>query len=109
MKFNEYDAPILSDTETIVLQMLCRYHMLEKPFHAGKVARRCGVPRWIIEGALNSLIKRRLAERSGEYFIPAMQINGAPVPKPKIRYEGGVKIIECPTLYARGYARRNYL
>lgn len=109
MKKREYDAPVLSDTETIVLQMLCRYHMLARPFLVGKVARRCGVPRWIIEGALNSLIKRRLAKRKGEYCIPAMQVNGAPVPKPKIRFEKGVKIIECPTLYARGYAQRTYL
>lgn len=109
MKKNEYDPPILSDAETVVLQMLCRYHMLEKPFYPPKVARRCGVPSWIIVNALNSLIKRNLARRDGRNYIPAMQVNGSPVPKPKIRFENGVKIIECPPLYARGYARRRYL
>jgi len=109
MKTNEYDAPVLSDAETVVLRMLCRYYMLEKPFSVQKVALHCQVPSWIIKNTLKSLIKRNLVRFEDGNYIPAMQVNGAPIPKPAIRFEKGVKVYECPPLYARGYAKRGYL
>ncbi len=102
----DYDPPLLNDSEMMVLQILCRHYMLGKPFQTGRVARYCGVPSWIVGYTLRGLIRRKLVRENDGEFIPAMQINGAPVPRPEIHYENGVKIIKCPKMYARGYALR---
>lgn len=109
MKEKEYDPPILNEAETMVLQLLCRYHMLGRVFNPARAARFCGVPVWIVAGALKSLMNRKLARQKGKHYIPAMQINGAPVPKAEISFQDGIKIIKCPKMYARGYAQRKYL
>lgn len=109
MKVQEYDAPILSDSETMVLQAVCRYYMMGKPFNTTRAARYCGVPVWTVNYHLETLVRRKLANRKGSDYIPAMQINGAPVPMPEIIFENGIKIIKCPKMYAQGYARCRYL
>lgn len=108
METQEYYSPDLSDAESMVLRVLCRCHMLDKPFCPAKIACQCAVPVWIIRNALNCLVKRNLVRCEDDRYIPLMQETGAPVPELKIRIENGIKIIECPTLYARGYARKLY-
>lgn len=105
----QYEAPILNEAESMVLQMVCRYHMLRKKFVPGRVARHCGLPSWVVVSALKSLVARKLTQRRGRHYVPIMQINGAPVPKVEIYFENGIKIIKCPAMYARGYAQRKYL
>lgn len=105
----KYNAPILSDTETLVLHAVCRYYMLGLTFKPARAARYCGLPLWIINYHLKSLIKRKVLKRCGGNYIPLMQANGAPVVMPEIYFENGIKIIRCPRMYAEGYARRRYL
>ncbi|PZO88577.1 MAG: hypothetical protein DI626_01410 [Micavibrio aeruginosavorus] len=105
----KYDAPILNDTETLVLQAVCRHHMLGLPFNPKRATRYCNAPVWIINHHLKSLIKRKVLKRCGDHYIPLMQASGAPVVMPEIYFENGVKIIRCPRMYAEGYARMRNL
>ena len=104
-----YSAPVLSDTEAAVLSVVCRYHMLGKEFNPKRAARHCGLPVWIINYHLKSLIKRKVTRRAGNNVVPLMQASGAPVAMPEITIENGIKIIKCPHMYAEGYAKGRYL
>lgn len=108
MKEN-YNAPILTDTETLILQAVCRYFMLGRPFNPKRATRYCGLPVWIINHHLNSLAKRKVLKRANGNYIPLMQASGAPVVMPEIYFENGVKIIRFPSMYAEGYARMRNL
>ena len=55
------------------------------------------------------LAAQKLITAKGKNYVPAMQINGAPIPKPEIYFENGVKIIRFPPMYAEGYARMRNL
>lgn len=105
----KYNAPVLSDTEILVLQAVCRYYMLGKAFKPARAARYCGLPLWIINHHLKSLAKRKVLKRYRENYIPLMQANGAPVVMPETYFENGIKIIRCPRMYAEGYARMRNL
>lgn len=109
MKLKKHEAPFLNDLETTVLQMVCRYYMMEKPFNELSAARLSGIPVWSIKLGLKKLAAQKLITIEGKQYIPAMQINGAPIPKPEIYFENGVKIIRCPRMYAEGYARMRNL
>ena len=109
MKETVYTSPILSDTEAAVLRAVCRYYMLGKEFNPKRAARHCGLPVWIINYHLKSLTKRKVTRRAGKNVIPLMQASGAPVPMPEIKIENGIKIIQCPRMYAEGYAKGRYL
>lgn len=100
----KYNVPVLSDTETLVLQVVCRYHMLGQPFKPNRAARHCGLPLWIVNNHLKSLAKRKVLKRHKDNYVPLMQANGAPVVMPEIYFENGIKIIRCPRMYAEGYA-----
>lgn len=104
-KQKRIEAPILNGGEQLVLETLCRHHMLQAPFLINRVALAYKIPSWVIKRSLGSLIKRGLVLERGESLIPKMQPNGAPLFKVKIRYENGVKIIQCPTFYANGFAQ----
>lgn len=104
MNEKKYNAPVLTETETLVLQAVCRYYMLGKTFNPSRATRFCGVPVWVVNYHLKSLIKRKVMYRKGDNYIPLMQANGTPVAMPEIRYEQGIKIIKCPRMYAEGYA-----
>ncbi len=109
MKHKTIEAPILNGGEELVLDTLCKHHMLQIPYKPNRVAFRCKIPVWVIEKSLHSLIKRGLVKKKSGQYMPLMQINGAPVPKPSIRYVNGIKIIECPPRYAVGYAIQRLL
>lgn len=108
MKEN-YNAPILNDAETLVLQAVCRHYMLGHPFNPARAMRYCGLPVWIINHHLKSLAKRKVLKRSNGNYIPLMQASGAPVAMPEVYFENGVKIIRFPPMYAEGYARMRNL
>lgn len=109
-RMNEkYNAPILSDTETLVLQAVCRYFMLGQTFNKKRATRYCNLPHWIINYHLKSLVKRKVLKWEKGNYIPLMQVNGAPVAMPEIYFENGIKIIRCPRMYAEGYARMQNL
>lgn len=105
----KYNAPVLSDTENLVLQAVCRYYMLGQPFNPKRATRHCGLPVWIIHYHLKSLVKRKVLKRDKGNYLPLMQANGAPVVMPEIYFENGIKIIRCPRMYAEGYARMRNL
>ncbi len=105
----KYNAPVLTDTENLVLHAVCRYYMLGQPFKPKRATRFCGLPLWIINHHLKSLTKRKVLKRCGKNFIPLMQANGAPVAMPEVYFENGIKIIRCPRMYAEGYARMRNL
>ncbi len=109
MNEQKYNAPVLSDTEGLVLQAVCRCYMLGRTFNTARAARFCGVPVWVINYHLKSLTKRKVMQCRGDNYIPLMQVNGAPVVMPEIIYENGIKIIRCPRMYAEGYARMRNL
>jgi hypothetical protein len=103
------ETPYLNGGEELVLDTLCKHHMLQTPFLVNRVAFRYKVPVWIIKQSLESLIKRGLVLQKGKSLTPKMQPNGAAIITPDIRYENGVKIIKCPAYFASGYARSGWL
>lgn len=103
------EPPYLNGGEELVLDTLCKHHMLQAPFLVNRVAFRHKIPVWIIKRSLESLIKRGLVLKKEKSLIPKMQPNGAPIITPEIKYENGVRIIKCPTYFANGYARSGWL
>lgn len=103
------EAPSLNGGEELVLETLCKYHMLEMAYNPARVALRCNIPVWVIKKSLRSLVARGLVDEYEGLYIPKMMPNGAPIPELEIQYTGGVKIIKCPAFYANGYAQTTLL